>query len=167
VNNSPRKVCDWCGQHTRNWNRLPDGDYECADKDRCGMAQPLRRMGIAAVLQRVVAHDWNVKQAAASLKVTQNPLWNFLHKYAASEMEAARREGLVGHARLPRALRDPEALRRALQEHGGNRGQCAKALGVGRRTLVRAMERLLPGEFPSWVDKLAERRMAEARMRAA
>ena len=146
---SPRQVCEWCGKSVTHFRRLPEGGYECSREQYCGKQRfnPLSRMGVAAVLQAVVEHGWNITRAAKSLGVSSQAVEKYLNKYAPDEMAEARRSGLVsrGSHRRTGPLNDPDVIRAALGRYH-NRKQAAKALGVDTRTLRRAMARLIPGE---------------------
>ena len=72
------------------------------------------------------------------------------------EIREVRLEDLERLARVGRtlplrewlALAEAWRIAQALREHRGNRAATARALGIGRRTLVTKMEKL--GLVPSW-----------------
>lgn len=156
-----RRRCSWCNQLTASYRRTESRDgYECRWEERCGAKKngnwgKLTRLGIAKVLRAVHTHDWNLTKTAEDLGVEPPPLRNFLDARAPKTMARMRREGFVRRDWASRdvfkrryALTDPDAIRRQLRLHDGNRNAAAKALEVAWITLVTAVDRLCPGEFP-------------------
>lgn len=159
-----RRTCGWCNRRTAHWRASPGGGFECRD-DTCGTkGKPLKRLGVKAVLALVKAHGWNLAAASRSQGLVPHAVVQYLDANAPEEMAEARCAGLIrnGHRRQHYKLTYAEQVRCVLQLHDGNRTQAAKALGVKRDTLVRAMARLCPGEFISATERRRSGQMVAA-----
>lgn len=154
----PRQTCEWCGRKTTTFRPVKDSDgYECRYETDCIARRYDQRgkaphLSVEARLALLKEHDWNFKRAADSVGICPSPFRAHLEKHAPKALAEARRKGLIrqsGRWKRSYVLNDPEALRRVLRMYDGNRTAARKALEVSITTLVRAMRRLIPGEFPA------------------
>ncbi|HSS43747.1 MAG TPA: sigma-54 dependent transcriptional regulator, partial [Thermoanaerobaculia bacterium] len=64
--------------------------------------------------------------------------------FSAVRDPSAEKPGVAGRSRRPAGEISPERLEHALRQHGGNRVQAARALGISRATLYRLLGRAGP-----------------------